>query len=108
MQRGAVSSLSCAREIVSGRATSRINYGTNEYLHNLAKGLRLVLPCYGDKNWAKSSGNRSLCWNTGHAPHPKSTSTIASIVNAVLALMLCMGLPVSVLTSRYLRARDRG
>jgi hypothetical protein len=35
-------------------------------------------------------------------PHPKSTTTIAAIVNGVLALLLCMGLPVSVLTSRYL------
>jgi hypothetical protein len=40
-------------------------------------------------------------------PDPKSTTTIAAIVNGVLALMLCIGLPVSVLTSRYLRAHDR-
>jgi bacteriorhodopsin len=37
-----------------------------------------------------------------------ASPTIAAIVNAVLALMLCIGLPVFVLTSRYLRARDRG
>jgi hypothetical protein len=41
-------------------------------------------------------------------PHPKSTTTIVALVNGVLALMLCIGLPVSVLTSRYLPARDRG
>jgi hypothetical protein len=40
-------------------------------------------------------------------PHPKSTTTIASLVNAILALMLCVGLPVSVLTSRYLPPRHR-
>jgi hypothetical protein len=39
---------------------------------------------------------------------PKSTTTIAALVNGVLAVMLCIGLPVSVLTSRYLPARDRG
>jgi hypothetical protein len=39
-------------------------------------------------------------------PHPKSTATIAAIVNGVLALLLCIGLPISVLTSRYLGARD--
>jgi hypothetical protein len=36
-------------------------------------------------------------------PHPKSTATIAAMVNGVLALLLCIGLPVSVFTSRYLR-----
>jgi hypothetical protein len=41
-------------------------------------------------------------------PHPKSTATIAAIVNGVLALLLCIGLPVSVLNSRYLRGRYRG
>jgi protein-S-isoprenylcysteine O-methyltransferase Ste14 len=41
-------------------------------------------------------------------PHPKSTTTIAALVNGVLALMLCIGLPISVLTARYLPARDRG
>jgi hypothetical protein len=35
-------------------------------------------------------------------PHPKSTITIAALANGVLALMLCIGLPISVLTSRYL------
>ena len=40
-------------------------------------------------------------------PRPKSTTTIAAIVNGVLSLMLCIGLPVSVLTSRHLRAHDR-
>jgi hypothetical protein len=40
-------------------------------------------------------------------PHPKSKTTIASLVNAILALMLCIGLPVSVLTSRYLPPRHR-
>jgi hypothetical protein len=34
-------------------------------------------------------------------PHCKNTTTIAAIVNGVLALLVCMGLPVSVLTSRY-------
>ncbi|MBV9732517.1 MAG: hypothetical protein JO275_07030 [Verrucomicrobia bacterium] len=42
------------------------------------------------------------------APHPKSTTTIAALVNGVLALMFCIGLPISVLTARYLPARDRG
>jgi protein-S-isoprenylcysteine O-methyltransferase Ste14 len=38
-------------------------------------------------------------------PHPKSTTTIATLVNGVLALMLCVGLPISVLTARtYPRA----
>jgi hypothetical protein len=41
-------------------------------------------------------------------PHPKSTTTIAALVNGVLALMFCIGLPISVLTARYLPARDRG
>jgi hypothetical protein len=41
-------------------------------------------------------------------PHPKSTTTIAALVNGVLALMLCIGLPISVLAARYLPARDRG
>jgi hypothetical protein len=41
-------------------------------------------------------------------PHSKSTTTIAALVNGVLALMLCIGLPISVLTARYLPARDRG
>jgi hypothetical protein len=35
-------------------------------------------------------------------PHPKSTTTLTALVNAILALMLCIGLPVSILTSRYL------
>jgi len=35
-------------------------------------------------------------------PHSKGTTTIAAIVNGVLAMLLCMGLPVSILTSRYL------
>jgi hypothetical protein len=39
---------------------------------------------------------------------PKSTTTIAALVNGVLAVMLCIGLPVSVLTSRYQPTRDRG
>lgn len=43
-----------------------------------------------------------------NVPHPKSTTTIAALINGVLALMLCIGLPVSVLTSRYLPTRDRG
>jgi protein-S-isoprenylcysteine O-methyltransferase Ste14 len=41
-------------------------------------------------------------------PHPKSTTTIAALVNGVLALMQCIGLPISVLTARYLPAHDRG
>ncbi|HEX6565828.1 MAG TPA: hypothetical protein VF020_16185 [Chthoniobacterales bacterium] len=41
-------------------------------------------------------------------PHPKSTTTVAALVNGVLALMFCIGLPISVLTARYLPARDRG
>jgi hypothetical protein len=36
--------------------------------------------------------------------HPIST---ASIVNGVLALMLCIGLPVSIITSRYLTRGSR-
>jgi len=40
-------------------------------------------------------------------PHPSSATTIAALINGVLALMLCIGLPVSVLTSRYLPRRDR-
>jgi hypothetical protein len=40
--------------------------------------------------------------------HPKSTATIAAIGNGVLALLLCIGLPVSVLTSRYLHQPYRG
>jgi hypothetical protein len=38
----------------------------------------------------------------------KSTTTIAALVNGVLALMFCIGLPISVLTARHLPARDRG
>ena len=41
-------------------------------------------------------------------PHPKNPTTIAALVNGVLALMLCIGLPISVLTARYLPGRDRG
>jgi hypothetical protein len=41
-------------------------------------------------------------------PHPKSTATIVAIVSGVLALLLCIGLPISVLTSRYLLGRYRG
>jgi uncharacterized membrane protein len=37
-------------------------------------------------------------------PHPRSAMTMPALVNAVLALMLCLGVPVSVLTSRYLPA----
>lgn len=39
---------------------------------------------------------------TSGVPHSKSTTTIAAIVNGVLAPLLCMGLSVSILTSRYL------
>jgi hypothetical protein len=39
-------------------------------------------------------------------PHSHPIST-ASIINGVLALMLCIGLPVSIVTSRYLTRRSR-
>ena len=66
----------------------------------------------GGQNCAKSSGNRSICWsarNCGRAylqSPARSTTTIAALVNGVLALMLCIGLPVSALTTRYLPAGD--
>jgi hypothetical protein len=37
-------------------------------------------------------------------PHPRSTMTIASRINGVLALMFCIGLTVSLLTRREVRA----
>ena len=40
-------------------------------------------------------------------PHPKSTTTIAALINGILALMLCIGLTVSVLIAHYLPLRDR-
>jgi hypothetical protein len=49
MRGGAVSGLSCACETVRERATSRINYGTNEDLLNLVKSFRLVLASYATK-----------------------------------------------------------
>jgi hypothetical protein len=41
-------------------------------------------------------------------PHPSNPTTIASLVNGILALMLCIGLPVSVLTARYLPPSHHG
>lgn len=41
-------------------------------------------------------------------PHPSSPTTIASLVNGILALLLCIGLPVSVLTARYLPPSHHG
>jgi hypothetical protein len=43
---------------------------------------------------------------SSRAPHSHPISP-ASIVNGVLALMLCIGLPVSIVTSRYLTRRSR-
>ena len=39
-------------------------------------------------------------------PHPKSTITLANRINGVLALLFCIGLPVSLLISRKRRAED--
>jgi hypothetical protein len=41
-------------------------------------------------------------------PHPSNPTTIASLVNGILALLLCIGLPVSVLTGRYLPPNHHG
>jgi hypothetical protein len=41
-------------------------------------------------------------------PHPSNPTTIASLVNGILALLLCIGLPVSVLTARYLPPSHHG
>jgi hypothetical protein len=43
---------------------------------------------------------------SSRVPHSHPIST-ASIVNGVLALMLCIGLPVSIITSRHLTRRSR-
>jgi hypothetical protein len=41
-------------------------------------------------------------------PHASNPTTIASLVNGILALLLCIGLPVSVLNSRYLQPSHHG
>ncbi len=40
-------------------------------------------------------------------PHPRSAVTIASRVNGVLALLLFIGLPISLLVRRYSNGRPR-
>jgi uncharacterized membrane protein YagU involved in acid resistance len=39
-------------------------------------------------------------------PHTRNAVTLASRVNGVLALLLCIGLPVSLLVRRYLPLRE--
>lgn len=41
-------------------------------------------------------------------PHPRSAITLASRINGVLALLLFIGLPISLLTRRYLTQAKKG
>ena len=41
-------------------------------------------------------------------PHPRSATTLASRINGVLALLLFIGLPISLLTRRYLTQAKNG